>query len=123
MCQVSARSEPKRGAAPVSLVDIMKHTHGCTLTSETGATSPPLAIIKLRANPRARANATLHVICTVYNLYNVVLYMQLSDNIRLEPITLKNFQIYLPELPKNFSHNSLSLTYYFHNCAQFSFCR
>ena len=56
---------PKKGVAPVLLVDITKHTQGCTLTSETGATPPPLAIIKPRANPRARANATLLVIGTV----------------------------------------------------------
>ena len=49
--------------APVSLADIPKHTQGCTITSETGATPPPLAIIKPRANQRA--NATLHVICTI----------------------------------------------------------
>ena len=50
---------------PVSLADIMKHTQGCTLTSKTGATPPSSAIIKPRGNPRARANATLDMICTV----------------------------------------------------------
>ena len=56
---------PKKGVAPVSLTDITKHTHGCTLTRKTGATPPPSAIIKPRENPRAWANATLRVICTV----------------------------------------------------------
>jgi len=59
-------NRPKKGVAPVALADITKHTQGCTLTNETGATPPPSAIIKPRANPRARANAMLRVICTIY---------------------------------------------------------
>ena len=58
-------NHPKNGMASVSFVDIMKHTQGCTLTSKAGVTPPPSAIIKPRANPQARANATLQVICTV----------------------------------------------------------
>jgi len=36
----------KRAVSPVSLADITKHTQGCTLRSETGATPPSLVIIK-----------------------------------------------------------------------------
>ena len=36
----------KRAWDLFSLVDIMKHTQGCTLTSKTGATPLPSAIIK-----------------------------------------------------------------------------
>ena len=42
----------KKGVASVSLADIMKHTQGCTLTSKTDATHPPLAIIKPQANAK-----------------------------------------------------------------------
>ena len=55
----------KKRVAPVLLVDITKHTQGCTLTSKTGTTPPPLAIIKPQANPRARADTMLCMICTI----------------------------------------------------------
>ena len=38
---------PKGGVAPVLLADITEHTQGCTLTSETGATPPPLQLLSL----------------------------------------------------------------------------
>ena len=36
-----------KGAAPVLLADITKHTQGCTLTSKTGAT-PPWQLLSLK---------------------------------------------------------------------------
>ena len=40
-------NRPKKGVVPVSLLDIMKHTQECTLTSKTGATPLPWQLLSL----------------------------------------------------------------------------